>query len=414
MWRRGWAGIALACACALQGCAGRPDALTIASTGGIGGHGFAEAGAAAPFGTIKLHDTANNVIDHSERVSIDGADTPLVGAHADRLDVLVISGGGSHGAYGAGVLVGMTEGGTRLDYDVVTGISTGALMASFAFLGPKYDAQLTDLYTQTSDKAIYESKGLFGLASDSLNDTTPLREKIAGIVTPQFLEEIAAEHAKGRRLYVGTTNLDTGELHVWDMGGIAASTHADKQRLYVEVLLASAAVPGLFKPVYIHAHDGKPPHMEVDGGVTAPELLAGFMIKGKQKHRAVHVIVNSHLRLKEGEHPVEPSVVKIAMKSISELMRGLTYKTIYHDYVLTRQSGADFAMTYIPDDAKAPEDALTFDKEDMTALFEVGRKNGRDEAHWAKEPPRLDALERIAGLAPRQPGASQPVKAFKP
>lgn len=312
------------------------------------------------------------------------------------LNVLALSGGGADGAFGAGVLVGWTETGARPSFDIVTGVSTGALQSTFAFLGSSYDAALTDLYTRTDSHEVFADRGIGGIFSDSLKDTEPLKQRIAEVVTPAVLEAVAAEHRKGRRLYVATTNLDAGTVTVWDMGRLAASDSPNRAELYREVLRASAAVPGFFRPVFIQpTSDAKSGQMHVDGAVKAPILLRTFMLEGKGTPKNVYLIVNGALRLRTAGTPVSADLGGIAKKSITELMRGLLYKTIYQTYVVVRQSKASFNLAYIPDDVPETTNALEFRPHEMMPLFEAGRRAARAGGLWRAEPPRLESAERI-------------------
>ena len=88
---------------------------------------------------------------------------------------LSLSGGGDNGAFGAGLLVGWTEQGSRPEFNLVTGISTGALIAPFAYLGKDYDPILREVYTQIKPSDVFKSRGfLSGFFGDGLADTTPL------------------------------------------------------------------------------------------------------------------------------------------------------------------------------------------------------------------------------------------------
>ena len=318
---------------------------------------------------------------------------------SEKLDVLALSGGGADGAFGAGVLVGWTETGKRPKFDVVTGVSTGALQSTFAFLGPCYDDQLTALYTCTCSKDIFAHKGVTGLLSDSLMDTEALGEKLEQVLTDDILDKVAAEHRAGRRLYVATTNLDAGVVTVWDMGKIAASEHAWRGLLYREILRASASVPGFFQPVMIHPHeDGQDEkgQMHVDGGVKAPILLRSFMLQRPARARNVYMLVNGGMRLTTEHAAVSSSVMSIAKKSISEMLRGLLYKTVYQGYVVSRQSRATFNLGYVPDDVPETKNPLEFEPAEMRTLFQAGREAVRRPDFWKSEPPRLEQTERIA------------------
>lgn len=348
--------------------------------------------ASAAFGAIQLFEDGQNPNLLPDKATISG-DLELPKTSTPDHDVLVLSGGGSHGAFGAGMLVGWSASGKRPEFEIVTGVSTGALIANFAFLGSKWDDKLERFYTNISNEQIYINLGLEGFFEESLYDTGPLRKLIDGVVDQRMLDAIAAEHEKGRRLYVATTDLDAGQVVVWDMGGIAASNHPNRLELYRLILLSSAALPGLFKPVYIPGQQGRY-HMHVDGGVKAPILLRSFMVGGKKKRRTVYVLVNGKLSLTAGAPPVDANFKDISLRSISELMRGLFYKTIYQGYVTTRNAGSKFKIAYLPDETPTGN-SFEFDNKEMRRLFKVGHKMGEDPKSWADEPPRLEPLERV-------------------
>jgi predicted acylesterase/phospholipase RssA len=343
-----------------------------------------------PMGAIELFDSTGHPINSPP------AENQLT--VKPELNILALSGGGADGAFGAGVLVGWSQSGLRPRFDIVTGVSTGALMATLVFLGPEYDPILKDVYTTVSSDDIYRKKGIKGVFSDSLLDYTPLQEKIESLVTEELLDRVAAEHRSGRRLYVATTNLDSGDVVVWDMGYIAASHHPERVEVYRQVLLASAAVPGLFKPVYIRpSQSTKARQMHVDGGVKAPVLMRAFMLKPPAIKRNMYVIVNSQMKLLNADEAVEPEVLDISRKSIAELLRGLLQRTVYQAYVTARQSKATFNLISIPDHAPSAKDGLTFEPAVMRRQFEIGRGFGRAGGGWMSEPPRLEDLERING-----------------
>ncbi|MCG6980313.1 MAG: patatin-like phospholipase family protein, partial [Deltaproteobacteria bacterium] len=195
---------------------------------------------------------------------------------------LALSGGGSHGAYGAGVLIGWTDAGTRPEFDVVTGISTGALTATSVFLGPEYDDNLR-MYIKVTNKDIFKSRGLLAvLLKDSMYDSAPLKALIAQQIDDEVLQAVAREYAKGRRLFIGTVNLDAQAFTIWNMGLIASSDRPDKLERYRDVILASASVPVVFPPVYIPVEVGGETYrqMHVDGGaremIFFPQFIQNF------------------------------------------------------------------------------------------------------------------------------------------
>ena len=205
---------------------------------------------------------------------------------------LAISGGGDDGAYGAGFLVGWSARGDRPEFGVVTGVSTGALSAPFVFLGSEYDEQLKRVYTETDAGDVFEKRGLMAaVAEDAMTDSAPLRNRIGGFVDKHMVQRLAEEYGKGRLLMILTTNLDQGRPVIWNIGAIAASGHPRSRELIVDVLLASAALPGLFPPVMIGVTiDGKDyQEMHVDGGAVAQAFLypPSFNLRAKIKELGI-------------------------------------------------------------------------------------------------------------------------------
>jgi len=198
------------------------------------------------------------------------------------VDILALSGGGADGAFGAGLLCGWTEHGDRPQFKLVTGISTGSLIAPFAFLGPEYDAKLKEVYTTISTKNIYRVRSLLKmLRSDSITDTWPLAELAAKSMDDDMLRAIAREHQKGRRLFVGTTNLDAQRLTIWDMGAIASVGTPEAYKLFRRILLASASIPVMFPPIYLEVEKAgnKFDEVHVDGGVVAEVITYEFIFR---------------------------------------------------------------------------------------------------------------------------------------
>ncbi len=324
---------------------------------------------------------------------------PAIPAEDDGMHtVAAFSAGGADGAYGAGVLNGWSRSGQRPKFDVVTGVSTGALMAVLAFLGPQYDGELERFYTtQTNDK-IYKKKGISGVFGDSLYDNEPLKEQIEAFVTQDILNIIAAEHMRGRRLYVATTNIDAGDLVVWDMGEIATGTRTDSVQHFQKVLRASAAVPAYFPPVYIKPQRGiELRQAHVDGGVKAPILVSGFMFPDNKQPKALYMIINGNTTKLNSSTPVKASLASIAQKSIVELMRVLQDETVYRDFVVARNVGAKFRLTQIPDSIPLANEGLNFDKKRMNELYQAGLADGvKGPDAWLTEPPKITRFEKLA------------------
>ncbi len=340
-----------------------------------------------------------------EAVDPDAAPSQVLAAQSSHVEddgvhtVLALSAGGADGAYGAGVLVGWTKSGTRPQFDVVTGVSTGALMAVLAFLGPEYDNELQRFYTTQSNDKIFRKRGLDGLFGESLYDNGPLKSQIEEFVTDDVLHRIAAEYAKGRRLYVATTNLDAGELVIWDMGEIANGGRSDDKLHFQKVLRASAAVPAYFAPVYIKPQRGiQLRQAHVDGGVKEPVLVSGFMFPSDKKiKKELYMVINGNTVRENAAAPVKANLPDIAKKSIMEMMREIQTDTIYRDFVLAQNVGAKFHLTAIPDSIPLAQEGLNFEPERMNRLFQAGYAAGvNGTGQWLKEPPHVNRYEKFA------------------
>lgn len=303
---------------------------------------------------------------------------------------LAVSGGGDNGAYGAGFLNGWTASGTRPEFKVVTGISTGALIAPFAFLGPKYDYVLEQVYTTTTPKDIFKKRGLKSLLfGDAMADTTPLANVIASHVDRAFLDQVAAEYAKGRVLLVGTTNLDSMEPVIWNMTAIAASNDARAVTLFRSILLASASIPGAFPPVMIDVNlNGNPyQEMHVDGGTIAQVFLypPTFSVAGAPtRKRVLYIIRNA--RLDADWASTERRTMTIAMRAIDSLTRTQGIGDLYRIYTTTQRDGIDYNLTFIPPTFNTPH-MEQFDTKYMKVLYDVGLAAAKGGYQWQKYPP---------------------------
>lgn len=315
---------------------------------------------------------------------------------------LAISGGGEDGAFGAGLLTGWTAAGTRPEFDLVTGVSTGALIAPFAFLGPGKDRQLTEMYTRYGRDDILTAdvmSGLFG--GPALADSAPLARLIAKYVDEEFLREIARERKKGRVLLIGTTNLDAQRPVLWDMGRIAMSGHPQALSLFRKILLASASIPGAFPPVRIKVRaDGKDyDEMHVDGGVTQQVFLApaAFTFRdldravGRSEMRRLYILRNG--KITPEWQSIDEKALSLAGRSISTLIKNQGIGDLYRIYSTAQRDGIDFNLATIPADFNLKSDE-PFDLRYMQALYEVGNRLGRDGYRWSKAPPGLVAEAR--------------------
>jgi predicted acylesterase/phospholipase RssA len=324
---------------------------------------------------------------------------------------LAISGGGADGAYGAGLLSGWTALGTRPEFKVVTGISTGALTAPFAFLGSAYDQRLREVYTSVTTDKIAKSRGLLAAVfDDALMDTTPLRGLLDSIVDDQMLAAIAREYARGRLLLIATTNLDSGRAVIWNIGVIAATGKPEAYRLIRKILIASAAIPAAFPPVMIDVEaDGKKyQEMHVDGGATAQVFLypptlrlrSAAAAAGVERDRHAYVIRNG--RLDPNWSQVQRRTLSIAGRAISALIQAQGVGDLYRIYIITQRDGVDFNLTYIPSSFNA-QPAEDFDPVYMSKLFDVGYNAATAGTAWTKRPPGLleEEPDKSAGGPPR-------------
>lgn len=342
-----------------------------------------------------------------------------------RLVLLALSGGGARGAFGAGLLTGWTRGGTRPRFAAVTGVSTGALMGMFAFLGPSYDGELEHFYTATTDAEIFADRGLIGLLRDAVKDSTPLRRLIERTVDEDFLEAVAGEHRRGRRFLVATTNLDTARLVVWDMGAIAASNRADRLQRFHDVLLASASVPMVFPPVYFPVEwEGRTYwQMHVDGGASVAVFLSGSVIDelnrltGLKTERGdavvdCYFVLNEVLGDRVPEEPVEPTLMGIAGGVVRSLSTAATVTQLVRLYRATRGAGFGFHFASIPADYPHRLPAIRFEPERMRHLFDYSRALAAGGYPWAEQPPRLDPREIMPLALISPPAPPQPPKGW--
>jgi predicted acylesterase/phospholipase RssA len=326
-----------------------------------------------------------------------------------RFNVLVLSGGGAYGAYPAGVLAGWSEAGTRPDFDVITGVSTGALVGTLAFLGPARDPDLKRFYTRLTDRDVFARRpGLAALLSDALADSRPLGRLIDRAVDADLLRQVAAEHAKGRRLYVGTTHLDARRLVVWDMGAIASRGRPEDLALFRKVLLASASLPGLLPPVAIpvEVDDKRYEELHADGGVTAslffrpphvPRAEAAALGDRPLAGSNLYVIVAG--KLYADPEPVEPRFVSIVSSSVSALLYAQTRGDLAQLHALAQATGMNYRVAAVPQAIPVPAAATTFDPAAMHRLYEAGRRQAGTAGLWRSTPPGS------------QPGEDVPVRA---
>jgi hypothetical protein len=313
------------------------------------------------------------------------------------LNLLSLSGGGQNGAFGAGFLSGWRESGHRPEFDIVGGVSTGALLATHALLGTEADdAKLEEMYTQVTKDDIYKGRSFFSILSgtDSLRDTAPLQALIAKYITAETLERVAAAYDEGRLLVVGTTNVDYGQTWVWNMSLIAKAQRLD---LYRKVLLASASFPVVFPPVEI---DG---HLFVDGAARSNVVVAG-MGGAERPAPPLHGPGNLYL-IANGRENQPPEALRralgpVAATTIGVMMDQSMQTALIRSYFGAKVLGYQFNMVAIPDDLDIGHDPLAFDPIQMRTAFDAGRAMAKREQPWMSAPENLGdippwALEAI-------------------
>jgi len=311
------------------------------------------------------------------------------------MSMLAISGGGDDGAFGAGFLNGWTAAGTRPEFKVVTGVSTGALIAPFAFLGPKYDPVLKSVYTDVHQADIFRRRHLLsGFFGDAMSDTTPLLQLVSRHIDEALLGAIAAEYAKGRLLLVATTNLDSLEPVVWNMTAIAASKDPAARLLFSRILVASAAIPGVFPPMLIDVQvDGVHyQEMHVDGGAMAQVFLypPGLRLadlaaaEGAERRRTLYIIRNA--RLDSDWANVTRRTLPIAARAIGSLLQTQGIGDLYRLYATSTRDGVEFNLAYIPASFREPHDKQ-FDQAYMRKLYQTGYDMALAGYAWGKAPP---------------------------
>jgi hypothetical protein len=299
---------------------------------------------------------------------------------------LALSTGGGDGAFGAGLLSGWSESGKRPEFSVVTGVSTGALMAPYAFIGSSQDPGLKRAYTEYNAGDIFEDTK----TPESLVDTWPLKRLIAKEVTPELLAQIAEGYKRGRRLFVATTNLDAGRGVIWNMGAIATKGDDAALELFRNVLRASTAIPGLFPPVLIdvEANGKKTQEMHADGGLAAqifvaPESMLNTSSTTKLPATELYLIANS--RLTPEFQATERSLIFVLGHAITVGVQSMLRVNIDRAYAAAKRSGVPYYLSY-PALGADQQGKGAFDPEFMKDLFQSGVARGRGESPFVQEP----------------------------
>ncbi|MFO0805955.1 MAG: patatin-like phospholipase family protein [Gemmataceae bacterium] len=311
-------------------------------------------------------------------------------------NVLSLSGGGSFGAFSAGVLCGWSARGDRPVFDVVTGISTGALIAPFAFLGQAYDCQLKTFYTTLEERDLYKKKPVRGLFGESLADNTRLAEQVERMLSPQLLAEIAAEHHKGRRLYIGTTAAESKRFVVWDIGEIAARGRPQDRRLIKQILLGSSAIPGVFPPQHIDVDvDGRcVTERHIDGGVSQALFIHPPYLPPEHRSKVPNADLagtNLYLivagKLYADLEKIKPAALELVGKEISAMIYAQTRGDLQRMYTTSMLTGMNYFLTAIPPEYPAPTSSMAFNIPALTGMFNEGYRIACDGTAWRRTPP---------------------------
>jgi len=316
---------------------------------------------------------------------------------AARASLLAVSGGGEGGAFGAGVLTGWTEAGDRPEFDLVTGVSTGALTAPFACLGPDGDDALRAVYTGITLSDIAEGRSLIAaITHDGMADTTPMFRTISRHLDERMLAAIAAAHRDGRRLFVATTDLDAEAPVIWNLGAIAASEDPRALELIRRLPLASAAIPGALPPVMLDVWvDGRAyQEMHVDGGAIAQAFLCPAALAAGRRADiaagrrvapvAAHVIRNARLTGRPGL--ADRRTIDIAGRAIETMLTASGVNDVNRMFLNAERDGVEFHLTFIGTDFDTPWPG-PFDQACMRTPFAHGAERARRRTAWTRRPP---------------------------
>ncbi len=336
----------------------------------------------APNHPIRVYLDADDRAEIFQRAFRDGVPVGPDG----QLDFIALSGGGSNGAFTAGLMKGWSETGERPDFEVVTGVSTGALAAPFVFLGPDYDDELADAYTGGGAAGLLQPQGLGALIGSGIYKAEPLRALVEHYVDAALLRAVAAEYARGRVLLVATTDLDSQRGVSWDLGAIATQGSPEALELFRSVLIASASIPGAFPPVLIQSDNGglNFEEMHVDGGVTTPFLAVPESLwsfrepSGMLRTARFYVVVNG--RTNPTFDITRDTPQGVLGRSIDILLRASLVTTLAGNRAFAQTNDLFFRYAALPDDSEAS--ALDFSVESMSAVYEVGRQGAITGDAW--------------------------------
>jgi hypothetical protein len=300
--------------------------------------------------------------------------------------------------------VGWSERGDRPAFDIVTGVSTGALAAPFAFAGPDWDPQLERAYTDGSASELLSWRNFAAFLYPSLFSNHVLRDMVEEYVTPDLLQAVAREHAAGRRLLVATTDLNSQETVIWDMGQLATQGDANSLALFNQVLVASASIPGVFPPVLIagrHSNDTVVLEMHVDGGVNVPFLAipeSHLLATGEHsaEGNALYVLVNGKIGRDQAVTPGRLS--SILLRTYESMSKASLRTYLTATTAFAQRNGMFLYLSAIPENVEAS--GMRFDQQIMTAMFELGRARARSGEAWTRLDNETDTSDASMEIPP--------------
>lgn len=313
---------------------------------------------------------------------------------------LAISGGAQEGAFGAGLLAGWTARGDRPEFKLVTGVSSGSLLAPFAFLGPEYDDSIQEIFSHYSTKDIVNKRIFSALfRGTSLSDNDQLRAILKTYFTPVEMKKVAAAYAHGRKLYIGSTNLDSARPVLWDIGKIASSGQSGAYDLIIDVILASAAFPGIFPPILFDVEQNGKVYQElhVDGGLTSQVFAYSMNANVKQVLREigiegqVHVYVLRNAPIWPKVSSIKPSTLPILVKTAESLVNSMARMDMHHIYLDALDNNLQFHLAYIPSNFREPDEP--FDPAYMKELYNLAYEKSKMGYPWEPKPPEFQNEE---------------------
>ncbi len=305
---------------------------------------------------------------------------------------LIIGGGVSNSAYGIGLLNGWLKQGSRPTFKIITGYSSGSLIALATFAGKEYEDRLIDLFTSISTKDVIRQNGIFGiLFGNSVNSSALFAKKIDNIVDDNLMVRVAHEHAKGRRLYVGTSDLDAQEFVIWDMGVLASRKGPNSVKMFRRIILASCSFSSMLPPVFFQVEAGgrRYDEMHADGGVIGGIFHVYQLMEGlRSREFRTRLYILNCCYMSPHSKQIENNLTAIISRTIetngSAKMSGDTYRM----YAFAKERGWDYNLAYIPEDFE-PRQKEMFDKQEMQRLFKRGYDDAVAGYKWHKAPPGL-------------------------